>query len=153
MVNFRHTQFNALPNDKILDWSKLKAFADNKINVNKKNKIWFMKGRKHCGKRRKCWLPAFSPFSTMFSKGFFSQSRLKLGLCGKELKPCVFDKVIMVKMIGFAFDSRGNSVEKVQSVHLKVPLKPATIFINHSQEHSLFQHHVVNLKVIQLPIG
>ena len=28
-------------------------------------------GRKHCGKRRKCWLPAFSPFLTMFSKGFF----------------------------------------------------------------------------------
>ena len=28
-------------------------------------------GRKHCRKRRKCWLPAFSPFPTMFSKGFF----------------------------------------------------------------------------------
>ena len=28
------------------------------------------KGRKHCGKRRKCWLPAFSPFPSMFSKGF-----------------------------------------------------------------------------------
>ena len=27
--------------------------------------------RKHCGKSRKCWLPAFSPFPTMFSKGFF----------------------------------------------------------------------------------
>ena len=27
--------------------------------------------RKHCGKKRKCWLPAFSPFPTMFSKGFF----------------------------------------------------------------------------------
>ena len=26
--------------------------------------------RKHCGKRRKCWSPAFSPFPTMFSKGF-----------------------------------------------------------------------------------
>ena len=25
---------------------------------------------KHCGKRRKCWLPAFSPFPTMFLKGF-----------------------------------------------------------------------------------
>ena len=24
---------NSLPNDKILDWSKLKAFADDKINV------------------------------------------------------------------------------------------------------------------------
>ena len=23
--------------------------------------------RKHCGRRRKCWLPAFSPFSIMFS--------------------------------------------------------------------------------------
>ena len=30
----------------------------------------FGKGRKHCRKRRKCWLPAFSPFPTMFSKGF-----------------------------------------------------------------------------------
>ena len=26
---------------------------------------------KHCGKRRKCWLPAFSPFPTVFSKAFF----------------------------------------------------------------------------------
>ena len=24
------------------------------------------KYRKHCGKRRKCWLPAFPPFPTMF---------------------------------------------------------------------------------------
>ena len=27
---------NTLPNDKILDWSKLKAFADDKINVDEK---------------------------------------------------------------------------------------------------------------------
>ena len=27
-------------------------------------------GRKHCGRRRKCWLPAFSPFAKMLSKGF-----------------------------------------------------------------------------------
>ena len=33
--------------------------------------IW--KSRKHCGKRRKCWLPAFSPFSAVFSKGLFSR--------------------------------------------------------------------------------
>ena len=37
----------------------------------KENEICFGKGRKHCGKRRKCRLPAFSPFPTMFSKGFF----------------------------------------------------------------------------------
>ena len=34
----------------------------------RQSKISFEKGRKHCGKRRKCWLPAFSPFPTMFSK-------------------------------------------------------------------------------------
>ena len=59
---------NSLPNDKILDRSKLKQFADDKINVTK-IEICFEKCRK-CGKRRKCWLPAFSPFPTMFSKGF-----------------------------------------------------------------------------------
>ena len=57
--------FNSLPNNKFLDWSKLKAFADNKIKMTEKTKISFGKGRKHCG------LPAFSPFPTMFSKGFF----------------------------------------------------------------------------------
>ena len=38
------------------------------------------------GKRRKCWLPLFSPFPTMFSKGLFHGGRSKSGLCGKELK-------------------------------------------------------------------
>ena len=51
--------------------SKLRTVSDDKINVVEKIEICFEKGRKHCGKRRKCWLPAFSPFSTMISKGFF----------------------------------------------------------------------------------
>ena len=36
-----------------------------------KTEICFGTGRKHCWKRRKCCLPAFSPFPTMFSKGYF----------------------------------------------------------------------------------
>ena len=32
--------------------------------------MYFEQHRKHCGKRRKCWLPAFSPFPTMFSRAF-----------------------------------------------------------------------------------
>ena len=52
----------------ISDWSKFKAFADDKINVTPK--ICLRKGRKQCGKRRKCRLPAFFPFPTMFSNGF-----------------------------------------------------------------------------------
>ena len=63
--------FNPLPDDKILDWSKLKALAyDKKKNVTKKLK--FVLGMvENMRRRRKCWLPAFSPFFTMFSKGFF----------------------------------------------------------------------------------
>ena len=52
---------NSIPNDKILDWSKLKAIADDKIYVTEK--ICFEKGRKW-------WLPAFSPFLTLFSENF-----------------------------------------------------------------------------------
>ena len=36
-----------------------------------KTELYVGKSRKHCGKWRKCWLPAFSPFLTLFSKGFF----------------------------------------------------------------------------------
>ena len=41
----------------------------NKCDLKIKCCCW--KGRKHCGKRRKYWLPAFSPFPTMFSEGYF----------------------------------------------------------------------------------
>ena len=58
------------PNDKILDQSKLKEFADDKVNVTLKIKFVLGRVENIVGKRRKCWLPAFSPFATMFSKGF-----------------------------------------------------------------------------------
>ena len=41
----------------------------NKFNL--KTKFLLGMGKKHCGKRRKFWLPAFSSFSTMLSDGFF----------------------------------------------------------------------------------
>ena len=63
---------NPSPQDKLLNSFKLRAFADDKINVTKKE-ILFGMVRKHCGKRRKCWLAAFSPFPTMFSEAFFSR--------------------------------------------------------------------------------
>ena len=40
-------------------------------NVAKMPISLYDKSRKHCGKRRKCWLPAFSTFHTVFSKAFF----------------------------------------------------------------------------------
>ena len=63
--------FNSLPNDKILDWSKLKAFADDKINETFFN---FFQGTEETMMKKEKMLvtvPAFSPFPTMFSKVFF----------------------------------------------------------------------------------
>ena len=48
-------------------------------NCEWKFEICFVKGRKQCGKRRKWWLPALSPFPTMFSKGSLLGS-LKVGI-------------------------------------------------------------------------
>ena len=80
------SRFNSLPNDKILETSKLKAFADDKINVTQKLNFLFGKSRKHCEKRRKCWLPAFSPLPTMFSKACLLRVVKIWDCAGKELK-------------------------------------------------------------------
>ena len=58
----------------------MKAFAEDKLNLAENFEICFGKNRKRCGKRRKCWLPAFYPFSAMFSKGFFPRL-VKTGDC------------------------------------------------------------------------
>ena len=59
--------FNPHPNDKIFALAKLKAFADNQLNVIND----FERGRKHCEKRGKMLVTSiFSSFPSMFSKGF-----------------------------------------------------------------------------------
>ena len=52
----------SLPNNKILDWCKLKVFADDKINVNEKLKFSFKRIENIVGKGKNAALP------TMFSK-------------------------------------------------------------------------------------
>ena len=58
---------NSLPNDKFLDWSKLKAFAHDKINVTEKLKFVFGQVE-NVGKGENA-----SPFPTMFCKVVKSQ--------------------------------------------------------------------------------
>ena len=41
---------------------------------NSKVEIFFEKDGKYCMKRRKCWLPLFPPFLTMFSDTFFHKA-------------------------------------------------------------------------------
>ena len=52
--NFRLAQIESI--------CRLQTKCDSKIEIEVK------KDGKHSGKMRKCWLPAFSPFPTMFSK-------------------------------------------------------------------------------------
>ena len=49
-------RLNSLPNNKVSDCSKLKAFADDKINVTEKVKF-VLEELKTFWERRKCWLP------------------------------------------------------------------------------------------------
>ena len=60
--------------------TKLKAFADDRKNVAQMMISVFNRVEK----RRKCWLPAFSSFLTMFSKGFFLGIIKSHGLSGKS---------------------------------------------------------------------
>ena len=68
-----------------LDWSKFNAFADEKFNIAKMMISLCNRVENVVGKKRKCWLPAFSPFPTMFSIAFYFRVVLKSGLCGKQL--------------------------------------------------------------------
>ena len=52
-----YLSFNPLPDDKILDATKVKAYADNNSDVAKIMISLFNKEKKNCGKRRKCWEP------------------------------------------------------------------------------------------------
>ena len=72
--------FTLYQTDKILDCSKFTPFEDDKVNLFK-NKITFVLGMRE--KDKKCWLPASSLFSTMFSKGLFSRVVKSLHCVGK----------------------------------------------------------------------
>ena len=80
-INIPSYFLNSLPNDKILDVSKFKAFADKKPHdLDTKIEISVGSCRKHCGKRRKCWLyQHFLLFPQCFQKLSFPKV-LKVGI-------------------------------------------------------------------------
>ena len=67
------------PEAKVSALSKLKALADDKLNVTQDIKFVFPK---RCWKSVKFWLPAFATFPTMFSKAF-ALGTSKWSMCGK----------------------------------------------------------------------
>ena len=71
--------FNSLPNDKIVDWSKLKAFADDKRKVTEKLKFVLGMVENIVGKRENAGYQHFLLFLQCFHKTSFSRS-LKVGI-------------------------------------------------------------------------
>ena len=71
--------FNALPNDKILDWSKLKAFADDKINVTEKLKFLLEMVENIVQKGENAGYQHFLLFPQCFQKDSYTGS-LKIGI-------------------------------------------------------------------------
>ena len=60
---------NSLPNDKMIDWPKLKAFADDKIKILKMMNLSLIR-LKTLWEKEKMLVINICPFSTMFSMGF-----------------------------------------------------------------------------------
>ena len=74
--------FNSLPNDKILDLSKLKAFADGNLYVNHKLKFGLGRVENIVGKGENAGYQHFLLFPQCFQK---ASSLWKSGLCSKKL--------------------------------------------------------------------
>ena len=70
---------NSLPKDKILDWSKLKAFADDKIKVLKMMIFVFDRVAKIVGKGENAGDQHFLLFPQCFQRTFYPGS-LKVGI-------------------------------------------------------------------------
>ena len=54
-----------------MDLTKSKAITDDISNVVKKAEVVFDRKENNAEKGKKCWIPTFPPFLTMFSKAFF----------------------------------------------------------------------------------
>ena len=77
---------NSLPNEKNLDRSKLKPFADDKMHVTEKLTFLLERVENIMGKEENAGYQHFLLFPTMFSRNLI-QGHQKSGLCGKELRP------------------------------------------------------------------
>ena len=69
-----HHQVNSLPNNKFLDWSKLKALAEDKFDLTKNMKSVFQRLKNILGKRENAGYQHFLPFPQCFQRPSFSGS-------------------------------------------------------------------------------
>ena len=76
---------NSLPNDETSDWSKMKAFADDKINVSKNLRSVLERIQNIVGKGENVGNQHFLLFLQYFPKASYSRS-LKVGIDRERVK-------------------------------------------------------------------
>ena len=76
---------NSLPNDKIVDWLKLKEFADDNIKVTEKLKFILGREENNVGKGENAGYEHFLLFPKCFQKASFSRS-VKVGIVWERVK-------------------------------------------------------------------
>ena len=82
--------FYSVQNDKILDWSKLKAFADNKMNEAHMMILVFDRVEKIVGKGQNDGYQEFLLFPQNFQKAYFSRSS-KVGIMWERVNPLPYN--------------------------------------------------------------
>ena len=78
-IIFSVISINSLPNDKFLDWFKLKAFADNNINVTEELKFVLKREENIVGKGESAGYQHFLLFPQCFQKTSYT-GLLKVGI-------------------------------------------------------------------------
>ena len=101
MVWISHLHTSLTQNNKILEWSKLKVFADDIIKI---LKIMFLSliGLKFFWENEKMLVISIFSFSLNVFNRLFTPGHLKSGLCGKEL-------IVMVEHSPKGFNSQSTS--------------------------------------------
>ena len=76
--------------------AQIESICRQQIKLGRKVEIFIRKGKKHYGKRRKCWLPVFSSFPTVFSKGFLPRV-LKSRDCVAKILTSIFIRIHSIR--------------------------------------------------------
>ena len=107
----QNNSLNSLPNDTILNQSKFKAFAGDKIILTQKVKFVLGRVENIVVKGENAGFQHLLPFSTMFLRAFFTGDVKKSELCGNWLTPCQTRNFRFVKI---------QSIRRRQTIQLNL---------------------------------
>ena len=115
------------------------------------------KRRKHCGKRRKCWLTAFSPFPTMISEGpFFFRVRIVWKKLNYLPEDKIFSEIeIIIMQTITILTIQTITILTIQTITILTEFRNASLYSLSISRVSLrivwnICLHVTSLRVLQL---